>query len=149
MAPAKFYSIDRKICKIYHKTQNPGSAQVPQAFILFYIHFIGVEEFPKVLRVFQESRKSLAEILSAFEFMDSQSMDVIKNNLKMSSPVTDFPFYILIETSGSNGEHDEEKLNGFLGDMMGAGLVCDGTVATEVAKIQVHVHVIFMQFSVE
>ena len=108
-----------------------------------------MEEFPKVLRVFQESRKSLAEILSAFEFMDSQSMDVIKNNLKMSSPVTDFPFYILIETSGSNGEHDEEKLNGFLGDMMGAELVCDGTVATEVAKIQVHVHVIFMHFSVE
>ena len=96
-----------------------------------------MEEFPKVLKVFQESRKSLAEILSAFEFMDSQSMEVIKNNLKLSSPVADFPFYILIETSGSNGEHDEEKLNRFLEEMMGVGHVCDGTVATEVAKIQV------------
>lgn len=100
------------------------------------VAFLGVEEFSKVLKVFQESRKSLAEILSAFEFMDSQSMEVIKNNLKLSSPVADFPFYILIETSGSNGEHDEEKLNRFLEEMMGVGHVCDGTVATEVAKIQ-------------
>ena len=99
--------------------------------------FIGVEEFTTVLKVFQESRKSLAEILSAFEFMDAVSMEVITKSLKLTSPVAEFPFYILIETSGSNGSHDEEKLNTFLEGMMESGLVSDGTVATEMTKIQV------------
>ena len=90
-----------------------------------------------MLKVFQESKRSLAEILSAFEFMDSQSMEVITDSLKLSSPVAEFPFYVLIETSGSNGSHDEEKLNEFLEGMMGSGLVSDGTVATEITKIQV------------
>ena len=99
--------------------------------------FIGVEKFTTVLKVFQESRKSLAEILSAFEFMDAASMEVITKSLKLTSPVAEFPFYILIETSGSNGSHDEEKLNTFLEGMMESGLVSDGTVATEMTKIQV------------
>ena len=104
---------------------------------MFNAVFIGVEEFTTVLKVFQESRKSLAEILSAFEFMDAASMEVITKSLKLTSPVAEFPFYILIETSGSNGSHDEEKLNTFLEGMMESGLVSDGTVATEMTKIQV------------
>ena len=64
-------------------------------------------------------------------------MEVITKSLELTSPVAEFPFYILIETSGSNGSHDEEKLNTFLEGMMESGLVSDGTVATEMTKIQV------------
>ncbi|XP_024070131.1 D-2-hydroxyglutarate dehydrogenase, mitochondrial isoform X2 [Terrapene carolina triunguis] len=46
------------------------------------------------------------------------------------------PFYILIETSGSNSAHDEEKLTNFLEHVMASGLVTDGTVATEDKKIK-------------
>lgn len=69
--------------------------------------------------------------------MDSQSMTVAKENLKLRSPIKDYPFYVLIETSGSNGNHDEEKLSQFLEHVMGTGIVQDGTVATEPTKIQV------------
>ncbi|KAM6063100.1 D-2-hydroxyglutarate dehydrogenase, mitochondrial isoform 2-T2 [Chlamydotis macqueenii] len=46
------------------------------------------------------------------------------------------PFYVLIETSGSNSTHDEEKLNKFLEQTMTSGLVTDGTVATDSKKIK-------------
>lgn len=39
--------------------------------------------------------------------------------------------------SGSNAKHDEEKLSAFLEKIMGAGLALDGTLATDVSKLQV------------
>lgn len=99
--------------------------------------FTGCESFQSVLDIFKESRQKLGEVLSAFEFMDSQTMTVAKENLKLRSPIEDYPFYVLIETSGSNGSHDEEKLSQFLEHVMGTGIVQDGTVATEPTKIQV------------
>lgn len=47
------------------------------------------------------------------------------------------PFYILIETSGSNASHDEEKLNHFLEHVMASDLVVDGTLASGDKKIKV------------
>lgn len=56
---------------------------------------------------------------------------------KFSCPIGAFPFYMLIETSGSNGDHDEEKLNNFLSLSMEAGRVADGTVTNEISKSRV------------
>lgn len=53
-----------------------------------------------------------------------------------SPSFSDSPFYVLIETSGSNSTHDEEKLNNFLEQAMASGLVTDGTVATDDKKIK-------------
>lgn len=44
---------------------------------------------------------------------------------------------MLIETSGSNGDHDEEKLTNFLTLSMETGRVADGTVTNEVTKSRV------------
>lgn len=41
----------------------------------------------------------------------------------------DHPFYCLVETSGSNGEHDSSKLNDFLEHVMSEEIVSDGVVA--------------------
>ena len=58
--------------------------------------------------------------------------------MKLKNPLSqEYPFYILIETSGSNATHDEEKLNDFLQHIMETELVCDGTVATDYSKIKV------------
>lgn len=54
--------------------------------------------------------------------------------LKMYFPPTDCPFYIVIETSGSDPTHDGEKLHNFLEAAMSSSLVTDGTVATEESK---------------
>lgn len=56
-----------------------------------------------------------------------------------SSPIADYPFYMLVETSGSHADHDEEKLNAFLENTMSAGSVLDGTVTNEPGKMQVRV----------
>ncbi|NXW59877.1 D2HDH protein, partial [Eurystomus gularis] len=98
--------------------------------------FLGCQSFSKVLETFTTGRAMLGEILSAYEFMDEKCMELVEKHLKLSSPVTGSPFYLLIETSGSNSTHDEEKLNNFLEQAMTSGLVTDGTVATDDKKIK-------------
>lgn len=44
-------------------------------------------------------------------------------------PPLQAPFYLVVETSGSNSEHDNAKLDAFLEDAMGTGIVVDGTIA--------------------
>ena len=99
--------------------------------------FVGCESFARVLQTFREAKGKLAEVLSAYEFFDSGSMQVVQSNLKLDNPIGDYPFYVLLETSGSNGSHDEEKLTVFLEDVMSSGTVLDGTMATESSKIKV------------
>ncbi|XP_064929111.1 D-2-hydroxyglutarate dehydrogenase, mitochondrial isoform X2 [Columba livia] len=98
--------------------------------------FLGCQSFAKVLETFTTCRAMLGEILSAYEFMDEKCMELVERHLKLSSPVTGSPFYVLIETSGSNSTHDEEKLNNFLEQAMSSGLATDGTVATDDKKIK-------------
>lgn len=52
-----------------------------------------------------------------------------------SSPISEHPFYLLLETSGSNLQHDEEKVSNFLEAAMERGDILDGTVTNEVSKI--------------
>ncbi|XP_063264080.1 D-2-hydroxyglutarate dehydrogenase, mitochondrial isoform X1 [Prinia subflava] len=101
------------------------------------VAFLGCQSFAKVLETFTTCRAMLGEILSAYEFMDEKCMELVEKHLKLSSPVADSPFYVLIETSGSNSTHDEEKLNNFLEQAMASGMVTDGTVATDDKKIKV------------
>ena len=65
------------------------------------------------------------------------SHQFVTHNLGLTNPLDEYPFYIVIETSGSDLKHDEEKLNSFLEHIMTEGIVVDGTVATEPSKIQV------------
>lgn len=44
---------------------------------------------------------------------------------------------MLIETSGSNMEHDEDKLHKFLQKAMDKSIVCDGFVTNEPGKMKV------------
>ncbi|XP_034015920.1 D-2-hydroxyglutarate dehydrogenase, mitochondrial isoform X2 [Thalassophryne amazonica] len=98
--------------------------------------FLGCETFQQLLQTFQLCRGMLGEILSAFEFLDSDCMRLVNTHLKLSNPISDCPLYIVIETAGSNSAHDEEKLHNFLEEAMTSSLVTDGTVATEEAKIK-------------
>ena len=56
------------------------------------------------MATFTLCKSELGEILSAFEFMDRESMAVVTTNLGLDNPVetADAPFYVLVETSGSN-----------------------------------------------
>ena len=59
------------------------------------------------------ARQKLGEILSAFEFLDQQSLELTLEHLEgVRNPLPDAaaPFYLVVETSGSSEEHDNEKL---------------------------------------
>lgn len=53
------------------------------------------------------------------------------------NPIADYPFYVLVETHGSDDVHDGEKLSRFLSKEMESGLIVDGTVTSEPSKMQV------------
>lgn len=85
------------------------------------------------------AKKELAEIISSCEMMDFLSVEASTKNLGIKSPLSDgqHDFYMLIETSGSNQAHDEEKLAGFVETALSRGLIADGTMSSDPAKIKV------------
>lgn len=95
------------------------------------VALLAVPTWEDVLRVFLSAKEDLGEILSAFEFLDHWSMQVHQRNPSMTveNPLPQSPFYVLIETHGSNEVHDEEKLHSALERTMSRGFVTDGTVA--------------------
>ena len=72
---------------------------------------------------------------AAIEFMDSMCMKLVEKHLRLSNPIHSAPFYVLIEVSGSEERHDQEKLNTFLEVVMAKEHVSDGTVATDMTKV--------------
>ncbi|KEY71865.1 hypothetical protein S7711_06007 [Stachybotrys chartarum IBT 7711] len=101
------------------------------------VAFFGLESFDKVQAAFREAKKQLSEILSAFELMDGRSQRVIDEVKGDKKPLEDdHPFYCLIETSGSNGEHDYAKLEKFLEDVMTNEIISDGVVAQDETQLR-------------
>ncbi|KAL3281914.1 hypothetical protein HHI36_005118 [Cryptolaemus montrouzieri] len=98
--------------------------------------FLGLNSFENILKVFKKSRHELGEILSSCEAIDADSLAVTTEHLKLKSPLDKFPFYMLIETHGSDNTHDEEKLNRFLGKVMEDGSVLDGIATNEPSKMK-------------
>lgn len=78
----------------------------------------------------------MGEIISAAEVMDLETMKFAAE-LNLKSPIGEYPFYLLIETSGSDEGHDSEKLHNFLQSGLEKGLILNGTVASDAAKVKV------------
>ncbi|XP_058454630.1 D-2-hydroxyglutarate dehydrogenase, mitochondrial isoform X2 [Malaya genurostris] len=97
--------------------------------------FLGLRSYEAVLQTFLESKKRLGEILTSCELIDRVSLEVTVNHLKTASPIKDFPFYMLLETTGIQKEHDDEKVQSFLDYVIERGIVSDGVHACEPSKI--------------
>lgn len=93
-------------------------------------------DFEHALKTYRLASRMLSEVLSSCELMDNGCMERI-NDLGLRNPLTSYPFYMLVEVSGSQPVHDELKLNSFLESAMGEGIVSDGTVTSEPSRIQV------------
>ncbi|KAL7244740.1 hypothetical protein ACSBR2_000160 [Camellia fascicularis] len=60
-----------------------------------------------------DAKRKLGEILSAFEFSDSNLMDLVLNHLegvRNPLPHSMHKFYVLIETTGSDESYDKKNL---------------------------------------
>ena len=103
------------------------------------VSFLAVKDFESVQKVFVKAKNEIAEILSAFEFMDKRSIQLTKKHIENDTPFPledEYPFYVLIETSGSNKIHDDEKLETFLESAMESDIVVDGTIAQDNTELQ-------------
>lgn len=101
------------------------------------VAYFGLESYEHVRRAFREAKGQLSEILSAFELMDGRSQSLVRESTGNKSPLEgEYPFYCLIETSGSNAEHDFAKLETFLEHVMGEGIVADGVLAQDETQAQ-------------
>ncbi|ORX54561.1 FAD-binding domain-containing protein [Hesseltinella vesiculosa] len=108
------------------------SILTPRRPSAIHVALLGVDSFEDVQKAFKQSRIQLSEILSAFEYYDNNAFQIFKkHNDARSIMDNEYPFYVLIETSGSNKDHDEEKLNTYLEDMMTDGIAQDGVVAQD------------------
>lgn len=70
-----------------------------------------LDSYEAVQKVYLEAKSHLGEILSAFEMFDKASYEFVKHHQADGSRKvfeTEGEFYCLIETGGSNAEHDEE-----------------------------------------
>ena len=78
-----------------------------------------LDSYEAVQKVYIEAKKHLGEILSAFEMFDAKSYEYVRHHQLESGGgakkvfETEGEFYCLIETGGSNAEHDEEVGLGF------------------------------------
>ena len=91
----------------YHFTEPVTSTQAVNVAVLC------VPDFKAVQAVFKETRTALGEILSAFEFWDQEGLELVLRHTGQKSPFQSEPaggraFYVLVETSGSNTDHDDE-----------------------------------------
>ncbi|KAJ3213222.1 hypothetical protein HDU67_003161 [Dinochytrium kinnereticum] len=95
--------------------------------------------YANVQRAFLKAKTDLSEILSAYEFWDSDCSDLVLSKIDgmrplLSSPPSSPHFYVLLETSGSNESHDAEKVMAFLDGVMEDGIVEDGALAETVTQ---------------
>eukprot|EP01029_Cantina_marsupialis_P001500 TRINITY_DN11281_c0_g1_i1.p1 TRINITY_DN11281_c0_g1~~TRINITY_DN11281_c0_g1_i1.p1 ORF type:complete len:492 (-),score=183.90 TRINITY_DN11281_c0_g1_i1:389-1864(-) len=86
--------------------------------------------FDAVRKVVKKARTDLGEILSAVEFLENCCLEMEIEQLGVRSPFeSKSAYYMMIESSGSNNDHDVEKMSTFLEEVMEEGLVEDGTLA--------------------
>ncbi|EMD41780.1 hypothetical protein CERSUDRAFT_41541 [Gelatoporia subvermispora B] len=101
---------------------------------------LALPKFDNVLPLFKEVKRQLSEILSAFEYIDRSVYDLaVKHNQGRAldaEEVEGAECFVLVETSGGNREHDEQKLNNLLESLMEADepLINTGVLATSPAQ---------------
>ncbi|KAF2702862.1 hypothetical protein K504DRAFT_393768 [Pleomassaria siparia CBS 279.74] len=101
------------------------------------VAYFGLESYEQVQKAFIEAKNQLSEILSAFELMDGRSQKIVNTVTGKKFPLEgEYPFYCLIETSGSNADHDSEKLQNFLEHVIESSVVSDGVLAENKTQIQ-------------
>ncbi|ESR38837.1 D-2-hydroxyglutarate dehydrogenase [Citrus sinensis] len=111
------------------------SIHTPPKLSSVNLAFLACRDYFSCQKLLREAKRKLGEILSAFEFLDNQSMDLVLTYLEgVRNPFSSsmHNFYVLIETTGSEESYDREKLEAFLLSSMEGGLISDGVIAQDI-----------------
>lgn len=111
------------------------SILTPPKLLSTNVAFLACKDFSSCQKLLLEAKRSLGDVISAFEFMDSHCMDMVLGHLdgvRNPLPPSLYDFYVLIETSGSDETYDKAKLEAFLLRYMEDGLISDGAIAQDI-----------------
>ena len=106
----------------------------PRAPLSVHVALFGLESLAKCVEMLKLARENLGEVLSAYEFFDRESLELVLAQLKGTcDPLPGKPcaFYVVVETSGSVAKHDSAKLKSFLSIVRRRGIVVDGVVGRD------------------
>jgi D-2-hydroxyglutarate dehydrogenase len=101
------------------------------------VAYLACPSFEAVTQVLAVARRCLGEILSAVEFLDRDSLELTLQYLPGTRdplPASSAPFYVVLETSGSDSSHDVAKFEKFIETAMQEGCVADGTLAQDTSQ---------------
>ncbi|KJE97011.1 D-2-hydroxyglutarate dehydrogenase [Capsaspora owczarzaki ATCC 30864] len=103
-----------------------------------HVLYIGCESFATVQTIFSEAKQRLGEILSACEFQDAPSLNLVLQYIPNTrNPLSaSHPFYVLIETSGSNETHDLEKLDSFVEFLYDNKISSDAVASQDISQVK-------------
>lgn len=100
---------------------------------------VRVDDYKNVPRLLQMAKTHLGEVLSAYEFMDTESVRLavkhlshVSNPLQASDAESSHQSgsgYVLVECAGSNATHNREKVDNFVEHAFETGTVSDGVIA--------------------
>eukprot|EP00005_Dracoamoeba_jomungandri_P013049 CAMPEP_0174277288 /NCGR_PEP_ID=MMETSP0439-20130205/60851_1 /TAXON_ID=0 /ORGANISM="Stereomyxa ramosa, Strain Chinc5" /LENGTH=389 /DNA_ID=CAMNT_0015369597 /DNA_START=501 /DNA_END=1667 /DNA_ORIENTATION=+ len=104
----------------------------------YSVALLALNNFDDIQSTFVLAKQQLGEILSAYEFFDRGCLDLTISQLGYKDPLSDTPapFYVVLETSGSNPVHDQQKLEQFFSSGMEEGLIIDGTISQDVSQFK-------------
>jgi FAD/FMN-containing dehydrogenase len=102
--------------------------------------WLACPNFEGVLAVRRAARSMLGEVLAAMEWMDGPILDVVlRHQPALRSPVAStspsFSHHVLVETHGSNENHDAEKMEAFLERVLQSDWAADGALARSVEHL--------------
>lgn len=99
--------------------------------------WLGVPDVDTAIRIYAAARRELGDDLTAFEFANGLTLDLVLQNIPGSSPPlsTASPWHLLIEVG--TARHDAglaTQVENFLAGLQAAGQISDGVVATSGAQ---------------
>ncbi|CAO3628096.1 unnamed protein product [Cunninghamella blakesleeana] len=109
------------------------SLLTPKKALSTNVALMSVDSFDQLQKAFVSAKSHLGEILSAFEFWDKESIGVVQKTLIQGPfPIgQESKFYALVETQGSRQDHDMEKLENYLEELMSKKIIQDGVLAQD------------------
>ena len=113
------------------------------------------DSYENVLKVLQCAKEELGEILSALELMDYNTLqlvqkhgfgssddgdsgllnDMLQSEENIDSSSTTQPLFILVETQGSNFDHDASKMDSFLSRLFDTNTIQNGFLAQDTKQL--------------
>lgn len=105
----------------------------PKDFKCKKVFLFSLENFNKLIELFQMIQEDFSENLSCFEMIDESSMKAVVDNLNVSFPLSSksYPFYSLFELSSNDESSLDQRFAKHYEKLVKKSIILDGTYAND------------------